>query len=203
LLAASFLATRVNCASEQDWEKLQRLLKWFNLTRNDKLRLEMNRSDVQQVIVSVDASHAVHKNNMRGHTGYAISLGKGTILAGSMKQKINTRSSTESELVAVSDALCNVMFVDNLLRGQHLIVSPVVLLQDKQSTVYMMRNGKGSSSLTRHIDIRYFWITDLLRAERVVLQISTSKQMSSDTLTKPLQGEAFERHDEVLINKIN
>jgi hypothetical protein len=140
---------------------------------------------------------------MRGHTGYAISLGKGTILAGSMKQKINTRSSTESELVAVSDALCNVMFVDNLLRGQHLIVSPVVLLQDNQSTVYMMRNGKGSSSLTRHIDIRYFWITDLLRAERVVLQISTSKQMSSDTLTKPLQGEAFERHDEVLINKIN
>jgi hypothetical protein len=30
LLAASFLATRVNCATEQDWEKLQkRLLKWI------------------------------------------------------------------------------------------------------------------------------------------------------------------------------
>jgi hypothetical protein len=140
---------------------------------------------------------------MRGHSGYAISLGRGTILAGSTKQKINTRSSTESELVAVSDALCNVLFVDNLLRGQHLIVAPIVLLQDNQSTVYMMKNGKGSSSLTRHIDIRYFWITDLLKSDRVVIKNLGSEQMISDTLTKPLQGEAFERHDEVLINKIN
>ena len=52
---------------------------------------------------SVDASFAVH-GDYRSHTGATASLGKGSILAISMKQKINTKSSTEAELVGVDDA---------------------------------------------------------------------------------------------------
>jgi hypothetical protein len=161
----------------------------------------MKKGLVQQVIASVDASHAVHKNNMRGHTGYAISLGGGNILAGSTKQKINTKSSAESEIVAVSDALSNIIFVDNLLRQQGLIVDPILLLQDNESAIIMMRNGHGSSNLSRHINIRYFWITDLLDNEQVRIEKGGSQEMWSDTLTKPLQGEAFIKHDNVLINR--
>ena len=40
---------------------------------------------------------------MRGHTGGAISMGYGIIHGKSSKQKINTKSSTESELVGMAE----------------------------------------------------------------------------------------------------
>jgi hypothetical protein len=49
----------------------------------------------------VDASFAVHPN-MRGHTGGGLTMGRGFPISTSTKQKLNTRSSTESELVGVS-----------------------------------------------------------------------------------------------------
>ena len=54
--------------------------------------------------VWIDALHAVHEN-MRGHTGGTMSMGIGTIHNKSSKQKLNTRSTTESEVVGVSEYL--------------------------------------------------------------------------------------------------
>jgi hypothetical protein len=53
---------------------------------------------------SVDASFAVHKD-MRSHTGAVLSTGQGALMSMSLKQKINTKSSTEAELVGVDDAM--------------------------------------------------------------------------------------------------
>ena len=56
----------------------------------------------------VDASYATH-NDMRSQTGAYMTLGLGGIISMSSKQKLNTRSSTEAEVVAVDDALGNIM----------------------------------------------------------------------------------------------
>jgi hypothetical protein len=52
----------------------------------------------------VDASYTCH-DDMCGQSGGMVSLGKGAIYATSVKQKLNTRSSTEAELVAVYDVM--------------------------------------------------------------------------------------------------
>ena len=49
-----------------------------------------------------DALYAVH-DNMRSHTGGAISMGYGIIHGKSSKQKLNVKSSTEAELVGMSE----------------------------------------------------------------------------------------------------
>jgi hypothetical protein len=48
----------------------------------------------------VDASFAVHPN-MRSHTGGGLTMSRGFPIVSFTKQKLNTRSSTESELVGV------------------------------------------------------------------------------------------------------
>jgi hypothetical protein len=58
-----------------------------------------------QLIWSVDASFAVLHKDMRSHTGAVLSLGQGALMSMSLKQKINTKSSTEAELVGVNDAM--------------------------------------------------------------------------------------------------
>ena len=50
----------------------------------------------------VDGSHAIHLN-MCSHSGGCMSLGMGMPITGSSKQKLNTCSSTEMELVVVDD----------------------------------------------------------------------------------------------------
>ncbi len=57
----------------------------------------------------VDASFAVHPD-MKGHTSGAMTMGTGFPLDKSTKHKLNTRSSTESKIVAVDD------FVQGTLR---------------------------------------------------------------------------------------
>jgi hypothetical protein len=114
LVVTSMLASRVHCATEQDWCKLDRLLAYINSTRDIPLCLEMDKAYPVRISASIDSSHATH-GDYRGHTGVYITLGKGCIQAISVKQTINTKSSAESELVAVSDGATPVINVQNII----------------------------------------------------------------------------------------
>ena len=52
----------------------------------------------------VNAFFAVH-SNIRGHTGGGLTMGRGFPITASTKQKLNTMSSTKSELVSVDDMM--------------------------------------------------------------------------------------------------
>ena len=95
----SFLYTRASDPTEEDWDKLRRVLCFLNQTIDDKLIL--GADSLGKLFVWIDGSHAVHPN-MRGHTGGCISFGIGQAIAKASKQKINTKSSTETEIVATS-----------------------------------------------------------------------------------------------------
>ena len=40
--------------------------------------------------------------DMRGQTGGVVSMGRGTLINNSIKQKLNTKSSTKTEVIGVS-----------------------------------------------------------------------------------------------------
>ena len=109
-LAISFLCTKVAKPSKGDLEKLKRVLEYLKHTKNMKSTMSMNNMVYLQTWI--DASYATHRD-MRGHTGGVISMGKGMVIHGCSKQKINTKSSTESEIVGVSNFLtsCLILYV--------------------------------------------------------------------------------------------
>ena len=63
------------------------------------------------------ASYGVHVD-MRGQTGGSISMGRGTLMNKSMKQKLNTKSSTETEVIGVSDIVPYVLWLANFVKMQ-------------------------------------------------------------------------------------
>ena len=95
-LAVAVLCTRVQQLNKNDWDKLIRLLKFLNGTRNKRLRITADNLSV--IKWYVDASFAVHPD-YKSHTGATMLFdeGKGSKMNLSRKQKLNTRSSTESE----------------------------------------------------------------------------------------------------------
>lgn len=152
--AISFLMTRVSKSDEMDWQKLKRCLRFIKGTFDD-VRI-IGADSLHDLHVWVDASHAVHEN-MRGHTGGTMSMGTGTIHCKPSKQKLNTRSTTESELVGVSEYLPYTIWKTNFWKEQGYEVRNHIIYQDNESAIKMERNGRNScTGNSRHIDIKYF-----------------------------------------------
>ena len=65
----------------------------------------------------IDGAYGVHKD-MPGHTGGVLSLGIGAIYGTSTKHRLNTKSSTECELVSVDNVLPQALWTRYFLEEQ-------------------------------------------------------------------------------------
>ena len=65
----------------------------------------------------VDGSYGVHPN-MRGHSGGGLTMGRGFPIIASKKQKLNTRRSTELEVVGVDDFMPGIIWTRNFMKSQ-------------------------------------------------------------------------------------
>ena len=88
----------------------------------------------------VDASHMTHLD-CKGHTGGMMSLRKGAALSYSEKHKLNTKSSTESELVGADAMLIKVLWARYFLEAQGYTVEQNIVFQDNQATMQLEVNG--------------------------------------------------------------
>ena len=88
-------------------------MKYLQGTREMTLTIEPD--NLQVIKWWVDASYAVHPD-MKSDTGGFMSLGKGTVYATSTKQKLNTKSSTEAELVGVDDCMSQIIWTGYFLK---------------------------------------------------------------------------------------
>ena len=196
--AISFLCTRVRAPTQEDWSKLSRMIKFLNTTAEDCLILRADGSNI--IKWSLDSSFAVHPD-MKSHTGATMTLGKGTIQSTSTKQKVNTRSSTESELVSGDDVMAKVMWTKLFLQAQGYDVKDNIIYRDNQSTMKLEINGKASSGKrTRHLNIKYFFITDLIKRGEVKILYCPTDEMTADYMTKPLVGKKFVKFRKEIMN---
>jgi hypothetical protein len=186
--AIAFLCTRVREPTMHDYNKLSRVIKYLRSTNTLVLRLGADNLNV--VKWWIDASYGVH-HDMKSHTGGVMSMGTGAAYSTSKKQKLNTKSSTEAELVGIDDVLPQALWTKYFLEGQGYGTDSIIY-KDNQSTMKLADNGKASSGKgTRHINIRYFFITDCIARKDVAIQYCPTKDMVADYFTKPLQGELF------------
>ena len=189
--AIAFLTTRVRAPDKDDWAKLCHLMQYLRGTLTMPLILSADKCGILKWFV--DGSFGTHPD-MRGHTGGGLSLGRGFPITSSTKQKLNTRSSTESELVATYDCMPALLWSRYFLEAQGYGSVDTILYQDNLSTTLMLNNGKSScSKRTKHIHIRYFFITDRIKNKELRVEWMPTEDMTADYMTKPLQGSTFLR----------
>ena len=161
------------------------------------------------LVWSIDTSFLVH-TDMKSHTGYCLFLGIGSPISGSYIQKINTQSTTESELVGVNDAIGYVEWTSLYSKDQvkdYPVEHPLkdlgtknIVLQDKTSTIRLVKGGRRvCGPRTRSIQIRYFYAHERVEDGTIVMMFYPTKEMVSDYLSKPLQGSLFRTHRNTLM----
>ena len=189
LVAVSFLSTRVQAPDVDDMAKLFRLTAYTNATRDRCLELS---ADLEQLRLdcSIDASFGTHADR-RSHTGMTLSLGKGVVMASSRKNPGVQMSACEAELIGLSERASICVWARKFMIAQGYRMLPATIRQDNRSTIALVTNGRSQSERTRHIDIRAFWLKELIDSGEVELVWTPTEEMLADVLSKPLNGSRF------------
>jgi len=170
--------------------KLDRVIGYMRGTPDRGIVIDFGTNPQTQAYI--DASWAPHKRDRKSHSGGFIIVGNGgPLYVTSTKQHIVTKSSTEAELVAVSDIASEVISVNHFGIAQGLPAQPAVIYQDNNSTMSLIANGGPCSKRSRHIDIRHFWMTERVQQGDFTIVRCPTEVMWANILTKPLNGAQF------------
>jgi hypothetical protein len=185
----AFLTTRVKQPDEDDWGKLKRVLKYLHSTLS--LPLTLFAKSLTNIIWYVDAAHQIH-DSCKGHTSSVLTFAHGDTTSSSTKQKIPSKSSSESKLIGLYNKSSNILRTCQILEAQGYDIQTNIVYQDNMSTLSLAKNGCVSSSKhTKHIKAKYFFIHHFHNSGELDLQYCPTEQMWADILTKPLQGAKF------------
>ena len=199
LTAVAFLSTRVNECDKDDIQKLRRLLGYLKGSRDRGIILRIGEN--MRVRAYIDAAYGVHQESGKSHTGCAIVIGDGgPVYNKSAKQKIVTKSSTEAELVGLSDTASQAIHMRNFVIAQGYDIGPVIIYQDNMSCMVLMKRGGPCSDRSRHINIRHFWLCEKVTEGEVIIEHLGTESMFANVLTKPVQGAQFIRERGQLTN---
>ena len=108
--AISFLSQRANACTDEDCDKLRRLMRHIAGTMGMMTRI--GATDLRVMIHFADAAC------FRSHTGEATTLGYSVVCSMSSKQKTNTSSSARAKLVGVSDYFPKLAYSKLFLEAQ-------------------------------------------------------------------------------------
>ena len=119
-------------------------------------------------------------------------MGAGISYVQYRKKIIKTQSSTETDLFGVDDVLTQVIWNQYFLKYQGYKIRDNVIYQDIQSTIKLDKNGICSSiKRTRHINIRYYFITDRINKEETYVQFCPTLETIRYYFTKAMQVSQF------------
>lgn len=195
-LPISFLASRTVHATAQDMRKLYDLLDWLHANQTGGLLIEHHADDDMQVYTWADASDNCH-SDARGHTGIYMSIGKvhgSPVFYMSKKQTLVTKSSTESELIAVYVAIPHAQWAREALNEWGYEQDHAVIFQDNISTIVISHRGNKPFSKSGHINRRYMIAQQHIEDGTLKMPHCSTDKMLSDPLTKTLNIRTSDAH---------
>ena len=111
----SYLCTRVHNLDIDDTKKVIRIIRYLRVTQWPPLTLESDDGLIFKWWVYVP--YAMH-NDYQRHTGATLSLGKYYPYSKSSKQKLNTKRSTEDEIVGIDDMMLMIIWTRYFMEAQ-------------------------------------------------------------------------------------
>ena len=143
-----------------------------------KMKLEMNGF--------CDSSHG----NLEDYTslaGYCFKLGESMITWRSHKEPIITLSTAESEYIALTPAVQECIWLQQLLQEIGYKQETPIIYEDNQPCISLVKNPQ-EKSRTRHIQIKYHWIREQLKNGVFKIIYIPTNQQDADIFTKGMHG---------------
>ena len=109
----------------------------------------------------------------------------------SKKQNFVSLSTAEAEYIAVGSCCSQLLWMKKVLTDYGISQDSMVVYCDNSSAIDISKNLVQHSK-TKHIEIRYHFIRDLVERKIVCLEYILNERQNADIFTKPLDRSKFE-----------
>ena len=130
-----------------------------------------------------DADMAGDLDNRKSTSGYLMTFAGGAMSWQSKLQKCIALSTTEAEYIAVTEACKETLWLQRFLQELGMKQDKYVLHCDSQSAIHLCKNSTFHSR-SKHIDVRYHWIRDVLESKALILEKVHTDDNVADMITK-------------------
>lgn len=188
--AVSMLSRYQKCANNVLLAALKRVLRYVKHTIDYKL---VYKCSGDNLVGFCDSDWGGDVVDRKSTSGYMFMFSNCLVQWSSKKQASVSLSSTESEYVAMSMAASEASWLVNVLNDFGVQnVCPVNIFCDNQSAI----SGASTESIKRlkHVDIRYHFIKELCKNNKICLNYINTSEQPADIFTKPLCKELIVRH---------
>ena len=180
-------------------EMLMRTLKFSVDTKDSGILINKDSQESIKIIGYADSSFATDKDTRLSVTGYVIYSNNSIIAWKPKNQSSITLSSTESEHVALSKCLMEMIFIKQVCESVNKpIQTPMILHTDNTGSIGIFRNAT-TSGRTRHVDIRWNFIREWITKGWVIIKHISTKFNISDACAKNLNTEQHNNHSTHLV----
>ena len=163
----------------------------------------INTTDALKPTGYVDSDYARDIDTRRSVTGYIFLLAGAPISWQSRQQPSVALSSMESEYMAACAAAQEAVWLIQLLKEfTCTFFHPVILFEDNKACLEFVKNNNNAKR-SKHIDVRYHFISDLERDKVITLTSVRSQDNIADIMTKPLDKTTFARLSSKFMRVIN
>lgn len=188
--AISSVSRHLENPMRRDVTAVKRIMKYIKATADHGILFDSNSK--QDLDVFSDADYAGDRDSRRSTSGFVFMLGSGAIAWCSQRQKCVALSTTESEYIAASETVKELVWINRLL--MELVTnrppSPT-LFMDNQSAIRLIKNPEYHKR-TKHIDVRYHYIRDMFEEELFKIEFISTHEQSADIFTKALPKDRFQ-----------
>ena len=192
------LATSVGILSQfmskpgqNHWKAVTRVLRYIKGSLNIGLKFDASYQTPVDVIGFTDADWAGDVVERKSTSGYVFQICGGTVSWRSKRQEIVALSSTEAEYKALSFAAQELMWLRSFLKDLGYEQKTNILNEDNQGAIALSKNPDNHSR-TKHIDVRYHYIRDLVEKKKVEVNYCPTNNNLADLMTKGLPRPRFE-----------
>ena len=206
LVHTSRLASKQSNPNGNDYRLLKHLGKYMWTTRTLRLKLERpvdsegsanshssseGSLKIPKVVAYVDSDYAGYIVDRKSTSGFHCTLNNSIPIASSSnRQPTTATSSNEAELVALTSGAKRCVFITNILKFIDERTGPAEIYCDSQGAI-AIANGIGRTSRSKHIDVKHYYIRELIRDRKIILHPIDTADNISDAMTKPLGKNKF------------
>ncbi|CAK9811714.1 Retrovirus-related Pol polyprotein from transposon TNT 1-94 [Anthophora quadrimaculata] len=186
--AVNYASQFLNSFSQEHWQAVKRIIRYLIGTRD--LGIIFGNSGSTEICRFTDADYAGCLETRRSRSGFVFLLNGGPICWSSQRQPIVSLSTAEAEYIALTHGTKEAIWLRQMLKELGISCDSIPIFVDNQSAIKIANNSEYHKR-SKHIDVRFHFIRDVLNRKEIEINYVQSKQQLADIFTKPLAKQKF------------
>ena len=181
------------------WQAVKRILRFLNGNKN--FGITYTKEDGVRIVAYSDSDWAGDVDGRRSRTGYVVYISGGAVAWMSKSQKVVALSSCEAELYALCECMKEILWLLSFLDEMSIKYCVPVIWVDNQGAIALSQNPVHHQR-TKHIDVKWYFIRDVIKSDRVLVRYVQTQFNIADIFTKATVTEIYLRLVKELVTRI-